>query len=153
MPEINPYAAPVAEVEDAVSETGELATRGDRFSANIVDTIAYALAFVAYILVTYMGGPEVLGGVLAAVIVLALIVVNVYWLNQNAQTLGKRLLRIRVARTDGSKPGLVRLIFGRGLSYWVLSGLRIGLIDALFIFGKSRRCVHDYIADTIVVKN
>jgi hypothetical protein len=26
------------------------------------------------------------------------------------------------------------------------------IIDVLFIFGNARRCVHDYIADTIVIK-
>ena len=27
----------------------------------------------------------------------------------------------------------------------------VGLIDALFIFGSEKRCLHDYIAGTIVV--
>jgi len=27
-----------------------------------------------------------------------------------------------------------------------------GIVEVLFIFGPARRCVHDYIADTIVIK-
>jgi hypothetical protein len=27
-----------------------------------------------------------------------------------------------------------------------------GFIDPLFIFGNARRCVHDHLADTIVIK-
>ena len=62
-------------------------------------------------------------------------------------------------RSDGSEAELWRLIFLRGLPQWLVSGLGnllpiinlLTLADVLFIFGKPRRCLHDYIADTIVV--
>ena len=50
-----------------------------------------------------------------------------------------------------------RIIWLRNVVIWLLSmipflGVVVGLLDALFIFGESRQCLHDKIADTIVIK-
>jgi len=60
-------------------------------------------------------------------------------------------------RTDGSQASWQRLL---GLRYGVqaalqalpAAGMIFGLVDSLWIFGKERRCLHDLIADTIVIK-
>ena len=59
-------------------------------------------------------------------------------------------------RTDGSRIGLARYIFLRVVPVVLISmipfiGNLINLVDPLLIFGKERRCLHDLIADTIVV--
>ncbi len=71
-------------------------------------------------------------------------------------TLGKKLLGLRIVRTDGSRAGFVRLFFGRAGVATVpalvpLLGSLWALIDALLICRDSRQCLHDQIADTIVV--
>lgn len=71
-------------------------------------------------------------------------------------TLGKKIMGLRIVRTDGSRAGFVRLFFGRGAAAVLpacipLLGGVYALIDALLIFRESRQCVHDQIADTIVV--
>jgi uncharacterized RDD family membrane protein YckC len=76
---------------------------------------------------------------------------------RNGQTIGKKLCKIRITRTDGSPVTLARVFFLRYLISTVIRfvpfvGGLYGLTDVLFIFGESRRCVHDYIADTIVVR-
>ena len=68
----------------------------------------------------------------------------------------KRALDIAIVRTDGSRMGLLRYIFIRVLPVGLLGaipyvGWLVSLIDPLLIFGKDRRCLHDLIADTIVV--
>jgi uncharacterized RDD family membrane protein YckC len=75
---------------------------------------------------------------------------------QNGQTIGKRLLGIKVVRTDGSRASLSRIFFLRyllnTLFMWVpLAGGLYALVDPLMIFGEARRCCHDYLADTIVI--
>ena len=71
-------------------------------------------------------------------------------------TLGKKIMGLRIVRTDGSRAGFVRLFFGRGAAAVLpalipLLGGLYALVDLLLIFRESRQCLHDQIADTIVV--
>jgi uncharacterized RDD family membrane protein YckC len=90
------------------------------------------------------------------VLTLVVIVINVSLLSRNGQTIGKRAVGTKIVRTDGSKVELSRLIALRWLPVFALRfipflGGLAGLADALVIFGSDRRCIHDYIADTIVI--
>jgi uncharacterized RDD family membrane protein YckC len=155
----NPYAAPQSAVDDAPIEGFELASRGERFAAAIIDGLCFGgLGILAAVLAPSMKGTgETV--VYAAVGIAFLVVagINLRLLYTSAATIGKRAMKIRVARTDGSQPSLSRLIFMRGLPQWLISaipyiGNLFSLVDSLFIFSSARRCVHDYIADTIVIK-
>jgi len=71
------------------------------------------------------------------------------WLN-NGQTLGKRLLRIRVLSLRSEKLTLWQSV-ERSLGYGA-SALEAGFGFVQFFINRNRRCVHDRIAETIVVK-
>ncbi len=83
-----------------------------------------------------------------------------YPLHLRGQTIGKMAMKIRIADLRGGKPSFWRIIFLRygvvGLVGVILEtfagalGL-IALIDVIPIFGKQRRCLHDYLARTRVV--
>ncbi len=82
--------------------------------------------------------------------------VNSYWLIKSGQTVGKRLLGIRICdfRTEGVPPFwrlLVRIAVPALVAQLGLAGRLFPTIDVLFIFGKNRRCIHDLIARTRVV--
>lgn len=68
------------------------------------------------------------------------------------QSIGKKLLGMKIVTDGGHAPGF---IFGVVLRNWVRVALSIipffSLIDVLFIFGESHRCIHDYLAGTFVV--
>ena len=76
---------------------------------------------------------------------------------RTGQSLGKKWTGIRIERIDGS-----RITFGTGvvLRNWVPKvmgafpylGMLFHLIDCLFIFREDRRCLHDLIAGTRVVR-
>ena len=80
--------------------------------------------------------------------------VQIYLLATSGQTIGKRVMQIRIvdART-GRYPGWVRLVILRvylnGLFAAVTLGL-YGLVDTLFIFRDDRRTLHDRLARTRV---
>ena len=56
-------------------------------------------------------------------------------------------------RSDGSDATLGRIFWLRNVVNALIAIIPLySLIDILFIFGESRQCLHDKIADTIVVK-
>jgi uncharacterized RDD family membrane protein YckC len=170
--ENNPYAAPAAVVGDIVgSDAADLesrkASRGKRLGAALLDglvnlvwmapvIIGWTLQFKASREGLTVSHTSVVLYFLAFLLGLAVIVVNCVMLHQSGQTIGKRALDIAVVRSNGEPVALSRYIVLRVLVLGLLGmipvvGRFVGLIDALLIFGKERRCLHDLIADTIVV--
>ncbi len=164
LPAENPYAAPTAVVDDPA--TGELipADRSARLAAAIVDGL---LLFGPLMLLAVMGTPlgpgndnELAIGLLALFGVgglLAVLIINAVMLHKTGQTIGKRMLSIRIVLADGSPCSLLRVIFARWLPVTLMGlvpvvGYVIGFVDALLIFRDDRRCLHDQIAGTIVVR-
>jgi uncharacterized RDD family membrane protein YckC len=159
--EDNPYATPEALLADVLRADGPVhASRGIRLAATLLDGLFLGVALgLGFALIGVFQTPE--AGQWAMVVVLlavvGLLVVNAVLLARNGQTLAKYLLKIRVARPDGSNPGLARIFFARYLPVAVLSilpfvGPVVSLVDALMIFRDNHRCLHDEIADTVVVK-
>lgn len=162
MPEINPYAAPAAEIHDVETDLEAiLAERGQRLGASIVDGLTLMPAAGLNLLLTKKFGgasPSWLlpAGIIGGVLLLVVWGFNLYFLKRDGQTLGKKAVGIRIVRSDGSRATLARLVFARALPVWIINFIplvnMLVLVDVLFIFGKQRRCIHDHIADTIVVK-
>lgn len=72
------------------------------------------------------------------------------------QSLGKKLLGLRVVRMDGSRVDFPRLFFLRGgcanvVGFIPTVGGLLALVDVCMIFRDSRQALHDQIADTVVV--
>jgi uncharacterized RDD family membrane protein YckC len=68
------------------------------------------------------------------------------------QSLAKKRFNIKVVLSDGSPVSLGALIWKRNVLTWVLSIVPLySIIELLFIFGEKRQCLHDRMADTIVV--
>ena len=71
---------------------------------------------------------------------------------RNGQTLGKKMLGMKVVRKDGAPVSLGRIFWLRNVINGLIGIIPLyALIDHVFIFGESRQCLHDKIADTIVV--
>jgi uncharacterized RDD family membrane protein YckC len=174
-PADNNYAPPRSFVADvaAGSETLEKATRGSRLGATLIDGLIFGLPFTPAYMVAlpaamHQGKPgayaiwsaiAATGGrfYFALALLLCTATITAVLVYRNGQTIGKKWLGIKVVRKDGSRATFARIF---GLRYLlntmiglvpIIGGL-YGLVDALFIFGEAKRCCHDYLADTIVVR-
>jgi uncharacterized RDD family membrane protein YckC len=158
----NPYAPPLAEVKDAPQAEQALGGRGLRLVAVIIDGM---LQFAAYWVVSlalpwsvFNTNPSVTQLLVGTVLGLGLFVVlQGFLLVTRGQTIAKMLLGLRIVRRDGSKVGAARMLglrYGIGLVISVIPfiGFIYVLIDSLLIFRDSRQCLHDQIADTMVIK-
>ena len=168
MSEFNPYEAPQAELVDPASEVGfELADRGARLGATLLDGlllwgtagILAAIGIPMTIAKQEAGNwvPMVLVIGLILVAVLVIMAIHLVLLHRYGQTIGKRALGIRIARPDGSPASLgrivgLRIIVAKIPAMLCYLGTIYSLTDACFIFREDRRCLHDLIADTIVVR-
>jgi uncharacterized RDD family membrane protein YckC len=165
----NPYAPPQTVVQDVIDPTVgiQLADRSTRLGASILDGLILGLFVYVPLIVAAIpsfaasraagrndfGAGMWIGIALAAVGLIAWLWFTVKFLGENGQSIGKKACGIKLLRTDGSEVSISRVIIGRNLVNGLLGLIPLyGFIDVLFIFGNARRCVHDHLADTIVIK-
>jgi uncharacterized RDD family membrane protein YckC len=141
------------------------ATRLERFGAAIIDglitgtpvfILMISLGFENYI--NYSVGK----GIIAQITLLIFgqtiyLLVNSFLLYKYGQTVGKKLVGIKIVTIKGQLPTFFNIYFMRYLITAIIAtlpliGYLFNCIDCLFIFRENKRCVHDYIAGTRVVK-
>ncbi len=167
----NPYEAPRAAVEHPQALQGELATRWRRLGAVSIDVVALVAASLVSDWLLSLAGIQLVGpddgedllDVIWAIDPVAdvygfvlFLMVQGPLLATRAQTIGKMLLQIRIANSEGQRPSFSRIVFLRELPGYLAAstlgtGLVYGLLDALMIFRRDRRCLHDHIAGTRVI--
>ncbi|TQF13714.1 RDD family protein [Myxococcus llanfairpwllgwyngyllgogerychwyrndrobwllllantysiliogogogochensis] len=134
----------------------ELATRRARLAASLVDGAALLLPPLLLGVLRGLAIPEEEAMNAPVVYAPALLVlfVQVRLVRGTGASLGKRLLGIRVVRRDGRPAEVWRIALLRNALPLALCGYFgwLGLVDALFIVGEERRCLHDWVAGTRVVK-
>jgi uncharacterized RDD family membrane protein YckC len=164
---VEDFAEPPAELEQA--------DRLQRFGAAIIDGVVFGGVVLPLILMTgawsygysvqSLGGRGTLNpGVFAGAGLIACLIGIVAWswitivlVKRNGQSIAKWFVGIKVVRKDGSRASLGRIFWMRNVmnalpSMIPLVGGLYNLVDPLFIFGETQQCLHDRIADTIVVK-
>jgi uncharacterized RDD family membrane protein YckC len=166
----NPYA-PEGTVRDMPSEEIELASRLSRFLAAFLDSfIAGLMIYLPAVIVgaatgafdqldrLEQGGDVDISGLTLPIFLCVVGFIGWAWITlllvaRYGQTIAKRLLEIRVVRSDGSQASLGRIFWLRNVVNALLGIIPLyALVDLLFIFGEGRQCIHDLLADTIVVK-
>jgi len=166
----NPYAPPQAAVHDFddIGEVAIAADRSTRLGASILDgLIAGAFVYLPFLIGAMVATPAAgLAGdggrgavIVSAGLVLGLAgfavwaFLNYKYVKANGQSIGKKALGIKVVRRDGSPATVGRIFLLRNLVNMALGLIPLyGLVDSLFIFTESRQCIHDKLADTIVIK-
>jgi uncharacterized RDD family membrane protein YckC len=161
------YAPPQAHVADVETQAEGplLATRAQRFGAAVIDgALAFASVWVAAKLTPWNPWdmpPEANFWTVTPVMnmvvgLLLFFLIHGFLLATRGQTVGKLALGIRIVRPDGSRVSVGRIGLRYSIGYATtvvpIVGQIYNIADCLLIFRSNRRCLHDLIADTIVVK-
>jgi uncharacterized RDD family membrane protein YckC len=146
--------------EDNTKIVGEKATRGDRFIAAIIDGvigIISAIPIFIYVDFETLTDPTLgLSVMLLTYGIIVGLILHGYLLYHYGQTIGKNFMSIRIENLDDTKASLSTILFKRMIPMQVLSIVPVvgqflsGIVNVLFIFGKDKRCLHDYVAKTKV---
>ena len=150
-------------------ENNDLAGRGARLGAVIIDAliifpILFGIAKATGFWDTML--PRLANGIplskeehiMAFLVGQALfLVLNGVFLVKNGQTIGKKIMNIKIVNMERKQVSIINLYTLRYLVFSLVNqipavGSLINLVNILFIFGKGRRCLHDRIAGTCVIK-
>ena len=167
-------------VSDSMSSEVVLAGRFRRLAATSIDAILVPSLTIFLVMVAgvvedaedYIDNWWILSVFLLAVV--SYLILNGYGLWRRGQTLGKMVTGIAIVHAGsvlkpqlnphlnqqtGTTPApLWKLICLRALFFPLLFAVVVPtfallpIIDQLFVFGKQRRCLHDLVAGTIVVR-
>jgi uncharacterized RDD family membrane protein YckC len=167
----NPYAPPQAAVQD-VTDSGDLvlAGRGARLGAAILDGLIVILVMYVPLIVAVKSSGQALfvnarfnsagiGNFAVLLPVAGLLAVgwlNYLYVSRNGQSIAKKIVGIKLVRADGSPVSVARVFWLRNVLNTAIGSIPLAgavywLVDALLIFGERRQCMHDKIADTIVI--
>ena len=168
LPGFNPYAAPLSNVVSAAMKPQHaLASRGSRLGAAFLDGLvgAFAVGLPLVAGIAMLSGAEKSGDevpvsaivsfIIAGLAFLGLTIYNIVLLTTSGQTIAKRWLGIRIVnQPDGQNPGFVKAFLLRSFVNTIICQVVpfYSIVDACFIFREDQRCLHDLIADTVVVK-
>ena len=129
---------------------------GPRLRGQLFDGMVYFIVVLLAMLPSLTLNRGELTLVLMPVGLLACFGYNAYLLKTSGQSLGKHVVGTRIVTTDGGpvpwgRTLMLRSVLPTFIGYIPGVGSLFGLMDALFVFGKTRQCLHDHMAGTLVV--
>jgi uncharacterized RDD family membrane protein YckC len=167
---VNPYAPPTmaAGYVAPAKPQRRLADLMKRFLGALVDgLVGFVFVIPGYGLMGVGGAfsenqnnpsPLILVGALLLLVgAIALLVVQIYLLATRSQTIGKYVMKTQIVDYVTGQPAtfvqcfVLRMLLNGLISGIPCVGAIYALVDILFIFGDEHRCLHDKIANTIVV--
>jgi uncharacterized RDD family membrane protein YckC len=173
-PSLNPYAPPMADIASEVSPAAgpqELASRWQRLGGALVDGLLGGLAVIPAIvgrtraidLGVQVGSSPIdfsdttTLGLASTASFLSYWGLQSYFIATRGQSVGKIVAGTRIVAVDGSRASFARAVLVRTwafllVAYVPLVGGYVVWADFPFIFGSSKRCLHDFVAGTKVVR-
>ena len=149
----------VSHQSESISASDQ-ATRMERLIATVIDGACMLAAFIPLSIVFFMLGlwKFYLVGMVFSVLASAgvFLLLNYKLLKNEGQTIGKRVMNIRIVGRDNERMAVEELLMKRYAPIWLVSfvpflGPLACLANALLIFRESQACGHDEIAQTKVV--
>jgi uncharacterized RDD family membrane protein YckC len=169
-PDYTPYSPPTSEVTvDRITEEISLASRWKRLAATLIDILIFLLPFLFLPLAFALSSGDYSSSIemgfdinqkitlsIVALLFIAILTINLIFIIKKSASIGKVLLKIKIIRSNGEKCSAIRIIGLRIILNTIFGmipvlGTVYVFIDPLFIFNKRKQCIHDFLADTLVV--
>lgn len=163
--EDNNFKAPEAELVVETNQEYRLASRWSRLVASIVDSIVMMIFIIPLMFFTGAfddimagGEPSLMYNLVVGIVgVIIFVAINGHFLISSGQTVGKKLLNIRIVTDQGKHADfgvlVARYAFYLGVPLIPVIGGIINLVNILFIFNSTKQCLHDQVAGTYVIDN
>ena len=166
-PPETPYRAPAASLNDTQADGAELAGLGQRLGAAIIDAVINMIVIFPVLIIAfggflawgqYVAEHQILGSLIGLILgSIVFLVIHGKFLADNGQTIGKKLLGIKIVRSNGDKADFTHIVTRRFLPMQAMAvfpfiGGLLSLVNICLIFRDSRQCGHDMIADTKVIR-
>ena len=174
-----PQTSPELLAEDKIQLPIQLASRWARLGAVIIDGIILGIAGIGIAFVLSLLGSSLnLGGaferffwaneenetfattIISTTLDVALyLAINAYFLVKYGQTVGKKALSIQVVSRDTHQllsPGkIIGIRYILTEVFYIVPGIGslFAFVDTLAIFSAEKRCIHDLMAGSIVIKS
>lgn len=159
--EHNPYEPPVAVDASSPARPDQQipAERGTRLGAALIDGLLLlpSLGAAMAVLGLEAFARETARNTAVTFLFMLPVIAFQWWLiATTGQSIAKRWLGIRIVKLDGSAVGFahgvaLRAMIPNAISMIPYLGYVFSVVDALFIFGQDRRCLHDHLAGTKVI--
>jgi uncharacterized RDD family membrane protein YckC len=146
-------------VRQETLESGSLmalvSSRWKRLIGAMIDSFAFVVSCIlGFIVLMVLGADGGIPVMIAAMTVpLMLAIVQLYMTAVEGRTVGKYCVKSKIVRLDGSPPGFFQGIVLRIIAIGFLGFIPLfGLLNACWIFqNDENRCIHDYLAGTLVI--
>lgn len=152
--------------EKRLNLNGDLASISDRLAAALIDFLIVGIPGILILILIYqfVNIAQAIGkfGLYFTLIQIGVfqslfLLINGQLLYKNGQTMGKKFMNLKIVEIN-NKPLEIQASYG--LRYFVpallplipVFGYVLSLVDFLLIFAGDRRCIHDHLAGTKVVK-
>lgn len=149
--------------ENTTIESSALASRWSRLGAAIIDGLIVAAITLPLMFLT--GGfsyategaqPSFMYSLFITLVgIIVFLVINGKPLANQGQTIGKKLLKIKIVTIEDGHAEVPELLKRYGFYFMVplvpILGQLLSLVNILFIFSASKRCLHDHVGSTKVV--
>jgi uncharacterized RDD family membrane protein YckC len=158
-PESGPSYSSYQPINTGIEDRPELASRVTRLLAHLIDNICLAPLLIIFGVTIAAGGDATIGLIGIGLLIAVFAIIQIYWLSALGQTIGKKVMKIRIAKlTTGENGGFITNVLIRIGAIFIIScvpfvGSFFALVNILFIFRDDKRCIHDLIAGTVVVKD
>ncbi len=166
-PDYTPYSPPTAEVAITTDEGIILASRWRRLAAMLINNAILFLPLLPFFLSEFTSGSSDFSSIetiasndtflaILGVFYIAILIINIVLIIKKSASIGKVLMKIKIVRNNGEKCSAARIIGLRIIINGIFGmipalGTFYVIADPLFIFNQRKQCIHDFLADTVVI--